>query len=377
MLSFIERFQEYRDGKKGFPRKIEQINEMLTSVRHGRPYWIMAGDKKGRYEVVNTLRKDEFGCSEMYGAYGLDSACSTIHRLICKNPEFKPLTKIDFQARKEIVNKFPKKYHKLLNSLLNEILTFDLYFIENESSNLLTPDEGIKQWNSFQKEDEAFAYLTHSFSFTDGVDPNDDSLLMDFIESLFEVDINNIWALTLRLKKPIVSPQQKWNQKNPETIKESDRAYKERNPNYQFYPSPKLIEKIEAERKTGESTSILINRLLDKSLPTIKKTAKTKTKYKLPGELKQFEAIAQPVLELFESFFKVKQLDGCRDIAKWKLFDTESKKSCHLFLVQGFQWSLEPLKINDELPECFDFDIYEFCDCNEVYIEEMYENLEV
>ena len=96
----------------------------------------------------------------------------------------------------------------------------------------------------------------------------------------------------------------------------------------------------------------------------------------MPSELKQFEAIAQPVLELFELFFRVKEMPGTHRVAQWKLFDTKSKKSCYLFLTQSFEWTLEPLKLNGELPECFDFDIDEFCDCNDVCIEEMYENLE-
>lgn len=77
-------------------------------------------------------------------------------------------------------------------------------------------------------------------------------------------------------------------------------------------------------------------------------------------ELKQFEAIAQPVLELFELFFRVKEMPGTHRVAQWKLFDTKSKKSCYLFLTQSFEWTLEPLKLNGELPECFDFDSKRF-----------------
>lgn len=272
MLAFIERYQQYQAENKNLPRKIEQINELLKSDYWGETYTISHGIKKGQFLVIHHGSLDEFGNPELTICSSLSSACSAIYRCICKNILFKHLAKINFEAKNKIVKKFPKKYHKLIDKLLNELFIYDEHFEVN--CKLLLPKEtrdGLFYDNyKGGKDSETFAYLIYdNLTFAEKINHETDSLSI-FVNSLFDTDKMCPWATQLRLKEPILSPQQKWNQENPETIRESDRAYKEKNPNYQFYPSLELIERMESARKNGESTSNLVNRLLDKALPKIK-----------------------------------------------------------------------------------------------------------
>ena len=115
----------------------------------------------------------------------------------------------------------------------------------------------------------------------------------------------------------------------------------------------------------------------DKSPPSLVDSAEPKKWLDLPGGLTDYNNIAIPVIELFESFYTVKRerQKGCRDIACWKITDKEQNQSAYLFLSPGFEWGITGKTANERVPDCFLFDVYEFCDANGVYIDELFESI--
>lgn len=98
----------------------------------------------------------------------------------------------------------------------------------------------------------------------------------------------------------------------------------------------------------------------------------------LPKKLKELNDIAVQVIDLFESLYEVKRIKARESsfIACWKIRDAAAKKSAYLYLQQANQWTIEPLEVEQDLPDCFDFDVVEFCDSNFVHLEDLYESLD-
>ena len=275
MLNFIERYQQDRKGIKSLPRKIEQINELLKTNWWGQPYRINHGLKKGEYLIVQVENLDEFGQPTISPASSLSSACSDIYRCIRNNIVFKDLTKVNFAAKQKLIDKFPKKYHKLVNSLLVELYAYEPDFDYNCDLKLYNEVEDDYFYEGFEAgEDWVFAYIIHDDSTISEVLRDERTSLSQFIESLFDTERICCWATALKLKEEIFSPQQKWNKNNPETLRKSGlakpvlehRTYKTANPPYQFIPDSKLRSQIESARKPGESDQELLTRLLSKAL---------------------------------------------------------------------------------------------------------------
>ncbi len=268
MLDFIERYQQDRKGIKPLPRKLDQVNQLLKSDFYGQPYHISTGIKKGKYLVVQNQDFDEFDQPKISPASSLSSAISDVYCLIRKDILFQNLIKVDFAAKQKLVEKFPKKYHKLVNKLLVELFLFDPNFDKNCDLKLpLEVEDGYFYPRYTSGENyEVFAYLIYdNCTFSEEIN-HQGSELSNLIESLFDTEKMCEWATTLYLKEEIISPQQKWNQNNPEKLRQSDRAYKESNPAFQFIPSPELRSKIEAARLPGESDRDLLSRLLESGI---------------------------------------------------------------------------------------------------------------
>jgi O-methyltransferase involved in polyketide biosynthesis len=52
-----------------------------------------------------------------------------------------------------------------------------------------------------------------------------------------------------------ISRQQKWNEKNPDVVKQSQKKYDQKRPTWSFRPPPEILEWLEEERWDDENGS--------------------------------------------------------------------------------------------------------------------------
>ncbi|NJO93290.1 MAG: hypothetical protein HC820_01025 [Hydrococcus sp. RM1_1_31] len=67
----------------------------------------------------------------------------------------------------------------------------------------------------------------------------------------------------------IISRQQKWNEKNPDVLKQAQDKYDQKRPTWSFRPTPEILEWLEEERwddkdGTPETNAALVIRKLEK-----------------------------------------------------------------------------------------------------------------
>lgn len=200
MINFIEKYQLNKKFDKPFPKKIKEINELLSSEYLESPYKIIKGDKAKTYLAVDKYNFDEFDQPIIYTCPSLNSAVSDIYRLICK--EYPELVKINFSAKNNLRDRFPKKYHKMLDKILAMLFEVEPKFDVNCD---FVPTNLVKQKYNIEKNDKCFAYIIHDGSaIYDELSyrsPNTENFLYKFLEQQnFELEPIYVWATSLTFK---------------------------------------------------------------------------------------------------------------------------------------------------------------------------------
>lgn len=266
MLNFIERYQLRKNSEKPLPKKVREINELLKSDYLGNPYHISQGVKRGTYLAIDNYNFDEFDNLIIYTCPSLDSAISDIYSLIRK--EYPVLTSVAFDAKNKLRDRFAKKYHKMLDEILETLFEIEPNF--NYNCDLVTPELAKNNYN-FDVDKDCFAYVIHDGSsiydeLSYHAPQHTESFLYKYLEQYFELESTYTWATKLTLKIPIKTPQQKWNERNKETVVKSNLKYNKKVPVIAFRPTKSLRSNLEELRLPNENDTDLLNRVLQKFL---------------------------------------------------------------------------------------------------------------
>lgn len=199
MLEFIRRYQLQKNGLN-MPKQLNVLQRMLAPKcginEHLHLYKIIPGDTRGRYFVSNEHQYyDDLQSFAVIPTRGLDSAISTIYRLISKNhPE---LIKIKFDLIEDTVNKFPKKHRVIVREIIYELCLIDSNFAEY---GLFIPgkeDDEHKEHFAILGFDGVgvYDYLSYQRDYLEaGIK------LQEYLSLYFDWDYLNNWSMSLDLK---------------------------------------------------------------------------------------------------------------------------------------------------------------------------------
>lgn len=105
------------------------------------------------------------------------------------------------------------------------------------------------------------------------------------------------------------------------------------------------------------------------------KTTPSEAVLKLPSGLTHYKEIAQVVLEEISHFYTITvSKKRAKDVSCWNLI-AQSGDKAKLYLGQGFEWSIEPFKKGEELSDCFPEDVADFLAANDVFVDELYDQV--
>ena len=105
------------------------------------------------------------------------------------------------------------------------------------------------------------------------------------------------------------------------------------------------------------------------------KTTPSEAVLKLPSGLAHYKEIAQEVLEEISKFYTITaNKKRAKDVSCWNLI-AQSGAKAKLYLSQGFEWTIEPFKKGEQLSDCFPEDITDFLANNDVFVDELYEQI--
>ncbi len=100
-----------------------------------------------------------------------------------------------------------------------------------------------------------------------------------------------------------------------------------------------------------------------------------KAMIKLPSELEKYQEITKVVLEQIAHFYTItNSKKGSTKIACWNLTH-ESGAKARLYLSSCFEWTIEPYKVGETLPDVFPEDIPNFLAKNNVFVDALYQSL--
>ena len=105
------------------------------------------------------------------------------------------------------------------------------------------------------------------------------------------------------------------------------------------------------------------------------KTSPSEAVLKLPSGLAHYKEIAQVVLQEIANFYTITvNRKRAKEVSCWNLI-AQSGAKAKLYLSQGFEWTIEPFKNGEELSDCFPEDISDFLANNEVFVDELYQQI--
>ncbi len=107
----------------------------------------------------------------------------------------------------------------------------------------------------------------------------------------------------------------------------------------------------------------------------VSKTAFERVVLELPSGLAHYKEIAQVVLEEIANFYTITvNRKRAKDVSCWNLI-AQSGAKAKLYLSQGFEWTIEPFKKGEQLSDCFPEDIADFLANNDVFVDELYQQI--
>ena len=105
------------------------------------------------------------------------------------------------------------------------------------------------------------------------------------------------------------------------------------------------------------------------------KTTPSEAVLKLPSGLAHYKEIAQVVLEEISNFYTITvNKKRAKDVSCWNLI-AQSGAKAKLYLSQGFEWTIEPFKKGEQLSDCFPEDIADFLANNDVFVDDLYQQI--
>lgn len=150
---------------------------------------------------------------------------------------------------------------------------YQLQFISNEEYFNLLPrfglhvydDQGNSQgWLYRHRENGVMVWdvgkveSCKAWKTEEGAETNLAKIKCKIIKPDWTIQVKKLTTMTTK------SAQQKWNEQNPEIIRESKANYDQKRPVWSFRPEPELIKWLEEERWENEATAELLNRKLTK-----------------------------------------------------------------------------------------------------------------